>query len=97
MHLSEEAEEDACRYSRTDHSGNVRCHRVHQKVVVLVEFTTHILRYSCCIRYCGHSGISDERIDLVLFLAEQVHDLYKADSADGCNNEREESETEDLD
>ena len=86
-HLSKEAEEDTGCYGRTDHSSHVRCHRVHEQMVVLVELASYVLRYAGCVRNCRYSGISDERIDLVLFFAEQVHDLYKSNSADCGNDE----------
>ena len=96
-HLSKEAEKDTGCYCRTDHSSHVRCHRVHEQMVVLVELASYVLRYAGCVRNCRYSGISDERIDLAAFLAEQIHEFHECYSADCCDNERKESEKEDLD
>ena len=48
--LAEEAEEDTGCDCRTDHSGYIRCHRVHEQVVVLVELTSYVLGNACCVR-----------------------------------------------
>ena len=94
--LSEEAEQDTCRYSRSYDAGYIRGHCMHEQVVVLVEFATDILRNSCCIRNSGHAGVSDERVDLTSFLAEQVHELDEQYSAHCSYDKREESKKEDL-
>jgi hypothetical protein len=60
---------------------------MREKMVVRIEFTTDSLRYTGGIRNCRHSGISNERIYLVLFFTEQVHYLYKSYSADCGNDE----------
>ena len=50
--LSEETEQDTCRYRRADDTGYIRSHGVHQEVVVLVEFAADILGDTCCVRNC---------------------------------------------
>ena len=41
--LTEEAEQDTCGYGRTDNTGYIRRHRMHEEVIVLVEFSSDIL------------------------------------------------------
>ena len=80
--LAEEAEQDTCCYGRTDDTGYVRSHRVHQEVVVLVEFAADILGYTGRVRNRRYAGIADKWINLVLFLAEKIHNLCESHTAD---------------
>lgn len=85
--LSEEAEEDTGGNCTTDNSGYVRAHCMHEEVVPLVIPETLDIRDTCGIRYCGYTGITDERVDLVALLEEEVHELHEQDSRKCCDHE----------
>ena len=85
--LAEEAQEDTGCNRGTDHTGNVRSHGVHEKVVLRVDFTTYGLGYTCTVRHCRDAGVTDERVDFPAFLEEKVEELYEEDSAAGRDYE----------
>ena len=55
--LPEETEEDSGGDRRADDSGDVRSHRVHQKVVVRVELPADDLGYTRAVRNAGVSAV----------------------------------------
>ena len=56
---------------------------MHQQVVGLVVLQTHQLGHTGGVRYCGYSGVSDKRVDLVARLEEDVEDLHEHHTAEG--------------
>ena len=94
--LTEESEQDTCGDGRSDHTGNVRAHGVHQQVVGLVVLQTYQLGHTGGVRYSGYSGVSDKRVDLVSGLEEEVEDLHEHHTAEGSYHEGECSEDEDV-
>ena len=83
--LPEETEEDSGGDGGADDSGDVRSHRVHQKVVVRVELPADDLGDTRAVRNGGHSGVAYERIDLAVTLQEDVPDLDEEYAA-GCGD-----------
>jgi hypothetical protein len=73
--LSQEAEQDTCCYGRTDNTGNVGTHGVHEEEVAAVFLLAFLLRYAGCHRYGADTGRTDEGVNLGTFLEEQVHEL----------------------
>ena len=51
MVLSEETQKDTGSYGGADYACHVRTHRVHQKMVVRVEFAAYDFGYTCTVRH----------------------------------------------
>ena len=68
---------------------------MHEEVVRRVVLETKGLRDTGRVRDSGYTSITDKRIELVLWLEEEVEQLHKEYSATGSDDEGECTEPED--
>ena len=92
--LSEESEKDTGGHRGSDHAGHVRGHGMGQEVVAGVCFQTHLFGHARRIRHGGHAGVADERVDLLAFRQEEVHELREEHAEGGGDDERSQTEAE---
>lgn len=71
-----EAEQHTGCNCRTDHTGHIRAHGVHQQVVGRIVFQTEVVGDTGRHGHGRYAGIADERVDL-LFLGE--HEIEQLD------------------
>ena len=93
--LCEEAEEYAGSHSRTDHTGNVGTHGVHEQVVAGIVFETEVVGDTCGHRHSRNAGVADERVDLLVFRKHEVEELDEENTRRRSDNESHEAEEED--
>ena len=84
---SNETHQNTSCHCRADNTGNVWCHSVHEEVVRWVVFLTFNLGDTGCVRHCRHTGVTDERVDLVAIFAEDVHQLGTANATECRDSE----------
>ena len=73
--LTEEAQQHAGSHCRTDNTGHIRPHGVHEQVVFGIVLQTEILRDAGSHRHGRYTGITDKRINFLVFRQEQVEEL----------------------
>ena len=78
--LHQESKQDTGSYRRTDYTGYIRAHSVHQQVVGWVVFQTYSLRDTSSIGHCRYTGITDKRIDFLFLRKNEVEDFHKEHS-----------------
>ena len=64
-------------YCRTDNTCYVRTHSMHQQIVGRIVFQTYYLRNTCGVGHCRYACITNQWIDLVAFLQENIEYLHK--------------------
>ena len=95
--LYQESKQDTGCNGRTDDARHVRAHGMHQQIVGRVVFQADNLRDAGRVGHGGYAGITDERVDLVALLQEEVEYLHE-EYAGGCgDDERQGTKDEDLD
>ena len=62
--LPQEAQQDTGGDGRTNHTGHVGSHGMHEEVVGGVYLAAYGLRYARAVRHGGNAGIADERVNL---------------------------------
>ena len=70
--LSEETQQHAGGHCRSDHTRHIGPHGMHKQVVCRIIFESHVVGYAGCHRHRRHSGIADERIDLLAGLRSRL-------------------------
>ena len=85
--LYQEAQQDTGSYSRTDHTGYVRTHGVHQQVIARIVFHTNDLGNTGLVGHSRYAGITDQRIDLIFFFQHQIENLHENHT--GCSSDDE--------
>lgn len=94
--LHEESEQYTGCYGRSDDTGYVRPHGVHEEIVVRIVFAAYIVRDACGHGYGGNAGVTDERVEFLVFGQDQVEDFHEEHSGESGDTEGHESEEEDL-
>ena len=69
---------------------------MHQQVVLRIVFQADVVRHAGGIRNGRHTGVADERVDLVAFLEEEVEELHEEHAGEGGDHERQGADDEDL-
>ena len=85
--LSEERNQYARRHRRTDDAGNITGHTVIQYVVLRVVLGSDFIAYAACHRHGAQSRRTNQRINLVAFLQEDIEYLHEDYTGSGCDNE----------
>ena len=93
--LSEERKQNARGDRRTDHAGHVGTHGVHQQEVRGIGLLALGLRHAGGHRDGRNAGRTDQRIDLVVALREEVHHLGEQHAAGGSHREGDHAQHED--
>ena len=57
---------------------------MHQQVVGWIIFQTYYLRDTCGVRHCRYACITNQRINLVAFLQEDIEYLHEDYTGSGC-------------
>ena len=70
---------------------------MHQQEVVTVVFQAEVVGDTCGHRYGTHTGITDQRIDLLVAGQEDVHQLHEAYTTHGSHDEGAGADCEDED
>ena len=78
--LRQETEQSTGSNGRTDNASDVRAHSVHQQEVVAVVLQTEVVGDACSHWYSTHAGIADERVQLLAFRQEEIHQFDEADT-----------------
>ena len=60
---------------------------MHEQEVVTVVFQSKVVAYTCTHGNSRYASISDERIDLLVFGQEEVHELDKEHTTGRCYHE----------
>lgn len=60
---------------------------MHQQIVGRIVFQTYYLGDTCRVGYGRYTGITDQRINLVALLQEEVENLHE-DDAGCCGNDK---------
>ena len=95
--LTEESQKDTRRNCGTDHTGHVGGHCMGEKMVGRIGLESDCLGYARRIRNCRNAGIADERVHLLAFRQEQVHELDETHAEECRDHEGNETESEDED
>ena len=85
--LNQESEQHTGCAGRTDDTGYVGAHGVHEQVVGGVGLLTLVVRDTGCHRHGRHTGITDERVDLLALGEEEVHELHEQYATGSSDNE----------
>ena len=92
----EEAQEDTGCNSRTDYTGDVGAHSVHQQIVLRIVFQAEVIGNTCTHRHGAHAGIADERIDFLTLGKEDIEKLDKEHATGAGNDKGHKPEEEDA-
>ena len=93
--LVQEAQQDTCGDRAADDAGHVGTHGVHEQEVGTVVLLTFDQGDTRCIGHGGDTGVTDERVDLVVALEEEVEELHEEHTGSGSNHEGEGTQHED--
>ena len=85
--LIQEAQQDTCGDCAADNAGHVGTHGVHEQEVGAVVLLTFDQGDAGCIGHGGDAGVTDERVDLVVALEEEVEELHEQHTGSGGDDE----------
>ena len=60
---------------------------MHQQIVGRVVFQTYYLRDTRRVGYCRYACITNQRINLIAFLQEEIEYLHEDYAGSGCDDE----------
>ena len=87
--LVQEAQQNTGCDGAADDAGHVRTHSVHEQEVGAVVLLTLDQGDAGGIGHGGDAGVTDERIDFVVALEEEVEELHEEHTRGGGNHEGE--------
>ena len=85
--LIQETQQDTCGDRAADDAGHVRTHGVHEQEVGAVVLLTFDQGDTRCIGYGRDTGVTDERVDLVVALEEEDEELHEEYTGSGGDDE----------
>ena len=86
-YLNQEAEQHTGGTSRTDDTSYVGAHGIHEQVVGGVGLLALVVRDAGGHGHGRHTGIADERVDLLALREEEVHELHEQHATGSSDDE----------
>ena len=93
--LVQEAQQDTCGHCAADDAGHVGTHGVHEQEVGAVVLLTLDQGDTRRIGHGRNTGVTDERVDFVVALEEEVEELHEEHTGSGGDHEGEGTQHED--